>query len=440
LKLKNNIILIFNALILFCFCTLSLVSNDKGVYFEATAFSSDSLGFPRIDVAVAVNYSALKFESVDNIYLSKYSSRITIKDSNDAIVAESKQSRQLKANSLYDSQGGNANFDYFFKSFILQPGNYKVKLNIIDDFTNNDYEINRKVSLLDFDKFDFSMSGTLLVSSIEQTQNGFNITPYLSDNIAPVINSLFTVIEIYNNVKNPLNQIDNDTINFIYVLYNQDRKIITKSDIIQKIIPKGKSAAYFLIKPIKGLKQNENYILRTYALRDGADTISFSNYIIAASERSIEYKRQLGGVSLENIDLAIDQTFYAASSDDMKYMRSGIDEDDKLDRFIQFWKSFDPSPNTERNEAFDLYFKRIELANERYKFSGGEGWRSDQGAASIVYGMPVTVERSNPDYMGRVYERWNYQNGRSLIFLDRNGFGDYRLVQPAYISDKFVFE
>ncbi len=414
--------------------SLTAADAELEFFFDATAFSSDSVGHSRIDIAAAIPYQMIKFEDIEGIFLANCVARIVVSDSNDRTAAEYKTTRKLKANSLFVAQGGSGDFDYFFKSFILPAGDYKVKIIITDELAGMEYEKQRRVSLLDFKKFELSMSGTLLVSKIEQVGSSFKITPFLSDNIAPVINSLFTVMEIYN--KNAA-----DSIDFIYVLYNKANTEILKSEIITKFVPQGKSSLYFPIKGMKGLKQGETYILRTYALKPGANPETYNNFIVAGSERSIEYKRQIGKISLDNIDLAIEQSFYAAYPDDMRYMREGKDNDDKLDRFLKFWKSLDPTPNTERNEALDEYFRRIETASKRFRSSSrGENWRSDMAAAYVVYGPPLSTERGTPDYMGRVYERWNYSNGQSLYFLDQNGFGDFRLVQPAVITEKYRFK
>lgn len=407
----------------------SLCAQEIGskFFFDAISFKSEKANHAKLDVSVAIPYQLLKFEQ-DSIFIANYSARVLIIDSNERTVAEEKISRNVKAGNSFIAQGGNGDFDYFFKSFTLEAGIYKAKVVINDDLAGVEYERKRKVVLLDFDNFNFALSGTILVSKIEQTDRGYKITPFLADNIAPVTNSLFTVMEVYN--KHAA-----DSIPFVAVIYDKEDNVIFKSEIITKYIPSGKSSQYFPLKDIKGLKQGGVYKIRTLALVKNANADNFSEKIVAGSERSVEYRRKLGTANLDDINLAIEQSIHAAYGDDMKYMSEGKDEDEKVERFAKFWKSLDPTPTTERNEALDEYFRRVNIANQRFK-----SWRTDRATAYIVYGDPNTVERGNPDYYGRIYERWTYGNGRVLIFLDRNGLGDYRLVQPGAIVDKYRYE
>lgn len=407
----------------------SLFAQENGskFFFDAVSFKSEQEKHSKLDVSVAIPYQLLKFEQ-DSIFFAKYSARVLILDSNERTVAEEKISRSVKATNSFIAQGGNGDFDYFFKSINLEAGIYKAKVVINDELAGVEYERKRKVALLDFDNFNLSLSGTILVSKIEQTDRGYKITPFLADNIVPVTNSLFTVMEVYNK------QVA-DTIPFIAVIYDKDDNVIFKSEVITKYIPNGKSSQYFPLKDIKGLKQGGVYKIRTLALMKNANAENFADKVIAGSERSVEYRRKIGNASLDDIDMAIEQSIHAAYGDDMKYMREGKDEDEKVERFIKFWKSLDPTPSTERNEAIDEYFRRVNIASQKYK-----NWRTDRATAYIVYGEPNTVERGNPDYYGRIYEKWTYGNGRVLIFLDRNGLGDYRLVQPGAIVDKYQYE
>lgn len=407
----------------------SLFSQENGskFFFDAVAFKSEKEDHSKLDVSVAIPYQLLKFEQ-DSLFIANYSARVMIIDTNDRTVAEERISRSVKAANTFVSQGGNGDFDYFFKSFTLPAGVYKAKVVLNDDLAGVEYERKRKIVLLDFDNFNFALSGTIIVSKIEQTQKGYKITPFLADNIAPITQSLFTVMEVYN-------KMEADSIPFIIAIYDKNDEIILKSDIITKYIPSGKSSQYFPMKDIKGLKQGGAYKIRTFALQKNANSDNFANKVVAGSERSVEYRRKIGNANLDDINLAIEQSIHAAYGDDMKYMREGKDDDEKVERFLKFWKSLDPTPSTERNEALDEYFRRISIASQRYR-----NWRSDRATAYIVYGDPNTVERGNPDYYGRVYERWTYGNGRVLIFLDKNGLGEYRLVQPGAIVDKFQYE
>jgi GWxTD domain-containing protein len=107
-------------------------------------------------------------------------------------------------------------------------------------------------------------------------------------------------------------------------------------------------------------------------------------------------------------------------------------------RFEEFWRKKDPSPTTDRNEAYDEYYSRITFANQAYR-TYTEGWLTDMGMVYIIYGQPLSITKSNRNLDGRIYEKWTY-NGRQFIFVDYNGLGDYRLYSPMSVPDKYTYE
>jgi GWxTD domain-containing protein len=94
-----------------------------------------------------------------------------------------------------------------------------------------------------------------------------------------------------------------------------------------------------------------------------------------------------------------------------------------------FWKSRDPTPDTERNEYREAYYQKINYANLNYGNSIRPGWRTDRGRIYIKYGPPDEVEKHPLEIDSRPYEIWYYyQEGLRIVFADRHGFGDYRIV------------
>jgi uncharacterized protein (TIGR03437 family) len=109
---------------------------------------------------------------------------------------------------------------------------------------------------------------------------------------------------------------------------------------------------------------------------------------------------------------------------------------DRVELWKQFYHDTDPVPGTPNNEALDLYFARVAVANERYRSEGGAGWRTDRGEVFIVLGDPDEILDASAtlQYNGR-YWQWNYTEYRiSLYFQDQSGFGRFRLT-PASRSD-----
>ncbi len=124
----------------------------------------------------------------------------------------------------------------------------------------------------------------------------------------------------------------------------------------------------------------------------------------------------------------IDQLFYIASSDEIKRLRAAP-KDKRLTAWQEFWKQKDPTPETPKNETMDDYFARIQYSKENFS-KGDRGYRSDRAKIYVRYGPPDEVD-SHPFELGsQAYEVWfYYDSGMKFTFLDRNGFGEYTLVQ-----------
>jgi GWxTD domain-containing protein len=97
----------------------------------------------------------------------------------------------------------------------------------------------------------------------------------------------------------------------------------------------------------------------------------------------------------------------------------------------EFWKSRDPSPDTELNEYKEEYFKRIDEANHLFK-EGSPGWLQDRGRVYILLGPPwerQTYPRGI-NFYDKPEEIWFY--GFYVIrFIDHDWSGEYRIVPDS---------
>ena len=125
-------------------------------------------------------------------------------------------------------------------------------------------------------------------------------------------------------------------------------------------------------------------------------------------------------------------TMLGYNPDEMDYMKEGKTEQEKTKRFLEFWKSKDPSPGNDENEVFEQYFSRVAFANENFSHYV-DGWNTDRGMVFIILGVPSNIERHPFEYNAKPYEIWQYYElNKSFVFTDQTGFGDYRLVTPLY--------
>lgn len=100
-----------------------------------------------------------------------------------------------------------------------------------------------------------------------------------------------------------------------------------------------------------------------------------------------------------------------------------------------FWRSKDPTPGTRENEALSHFSYLVSSANNAFGFDQVPGWQTDQGKTFIWNGMPDVIYRNhNPDDTARV-EVWVYRTfGEKFIFIDKNGSGNFRLMNPDDVA------
>lgn len=137
-------------------------------------------------------------------------------------------------------------------------------------------------------------------------------------------------------------------------------------------------------------------------------------------------------VSLVDIDVAIDALQHIASDQQMEAVRS-LSLSSRTTAFHAFWRALDPDSATAYNEKFAEYYRRVDIAMERFRGAKDvEGYRTDQGRIFILYGAPSDSRRvffpsSAPQ------EIWTYNVLKQrFVFVDKYHTGVFILtdVQP----------
>jgi len=125
-----------------------------------------------------------------------------------------------------------------------------------------------------------------------------------------------------------------------------------------------------------------------------------------------------------------------ASLEVLRYVATN-EERDEMDRlngpdarkafWEAFWKRRDPTLETERNEALEEFYRRVQYSNQHFGV-GIAGWRTDMGRIYIKLGAPDEVVRNPFNFDRPPEEIWfYYQSQRRFVFIDRDGFGRFEL-------------
>ena len=102
-----------------------------------------------------------------------------------------------------------------------------------------------------------------------------------------------------------------------------------------------------------------DYSIGSYTLKifEGSKVLTETNFV---------YRWGDVPITVKDLDEAVSQLQYIATTKELDYINDAANNEEKLKRFVRFWKSIDPSPRTPKNEIMIEYYNRIKIANERY--------------------------------------------------------------------------
>ncbi|AXJ01471.1 GWxTD domain-containing protein [Cyclonatronum proteinivorum] len=130
--------------------------------------------------------------------------------------------------------------------------------------------------------------------------------------------------------------------------------------------------------------------------------------------------------SLLNIDVAIRKMEIILDRDTHRELRRG-NEQQRIKNFRAFWEARDPEPETDYNPVMVEFFRRVDMAFDRFTTPNQPGYDSDQGRTLIRFGEPERITRRLPTGSAAI-EVWQYSD-REFVFEATSGFGEYRLLR-----------
>lgn len=415
------------AIVILLLSAFNQINCKEGFYLDAIVFQSHSADSARIDVYLVIPYETLTFESVNNKFVSNIDINVRISDKSNQTVGLERTEKTVLAENYKSSQGAKAEFLKLFYQFQVAAGNYTVEAEIKDEFSNNKAEKKRDVTAIEFNKYPFSLSGILLLSQIEEIDGKYRITPFVSDNVGVLEDKFFAFFEIYNTS-------EPKEIELSYTL-KKSEEVETNGEYKSVTVPVGKSQN-FLNVDLSELTLSGEYMLQVIAYEK---TETGERKIIAISQRSIKHNENSFSVVEKDIDKAIRMLRYVATDAQIEKIENEKTVEMKRERFNDFWRELDPTPNTAFNEAKEEYFQRIKYANEQFK-SYTEGWLTDMGMVFIVMGPPMQVDKQTSFGNNIEYRQWQYGSNRTFLFADKNGFGNFRLERPYLFNEKYRYK
>ncbi len=390
-----------------------LYSSGRAKYFQDYLNFMDDDGQSRVDLFIQVPFKEIQFIKSSKGFQGGYSVTVSIyQDDKETLVFEKVWTEKITSPS-YKKSISRESFNLSFRSINLVPGEYFIKTILADKESHQEYLSERMFKVKDY-KVKPAISDILFSTNKKNSNDNSKIIPNISRNISNSKDGLNFFFEVYT---------DSSTVsNIEFHIADKNGKIIY-SKFRKQTFNETKTQIYY---SINDTTLNFGTYILTVILKDNdGNQISIS--------KKPFFSRWVGlPASVQDIDEAIAQLLYIASPSDIEYMEEGKTEKEKIMRFLQYWKSKDPSPGNEENQVFEEYFNRVSFANENFS-SYTKGWRSDRGMVFIILGAPNNIDRHPFEYDSKPYEVWQYYDlNKSFVFIDHSGFGDYRLSTPMY--------
>ena len=402
---------------------------EPSFYLDIARFRATDPSQTYVEVYYKIEYDNLQFIKGDTGYQAAFDITAIIYDG-DGRQVEVREWRDGVSVETYDE----TNEDFVFKSdqisFVLNPGEYKLVVNLIDSESKKMSSQERIFKVTPFQEnklaiSDIEFAGFISPDTSESkfVKNGRKVIPNVSRIYGVDNQDLYLYYEIYHLSTDGKRK--TGTFDVQYQIRNSWGKLgLSYETTIDK---PGESSAQSLKLNLSKLKQGP------HTLRIEVKDNDSRHKVEAEGEFTIQWSDLY--LVEHDFDLLIDQLRYIAREDQIRELRNAPEEK-RAELWNQFWESKDPTPGTPQNELKKEYYRRIRYANEHFSNFGQNGWKSDMGAIYIIYGPPSEVERHPYEFTSKPYEIWwYYAINRRFLFVDENGFGDYRLYYPDWYDE-----
>ncbi|HDH57277.1 MAG TPA: GWxTD domain-containing protein [Bacteroidetes bacterium] len=356
----------------------------------------------QIEVHVRIVYDDLQFTKEGEIYKAGYGLDIILRDKEDNLAELKHIEREVTAFS-YAQTNSRQQGDQTSTRFTLPMKNYHLRINLVDRESRKSRSLEKALDFPDkYWKRDLRLGDLVLVDS--------SGTALLTSGIIRG-QPLRVLYRLYSETKEGLS--------FYYQLFEREDRIALAGQII--LSGEGPYFENILDLPTDSLTSHAYHLL--LVAQQGETTLSRGYAVKILTHDLPDY--------IQDINLAIRQLRYIATDEEYnKLMDAPSSKKEQL--FREFWKKKDPSPATPANEKMEEYYRRIKYANEQFSGHHG-GWLSDMGRVYVTFGAPTDIERHPFDIDSKPYEIWYYYDiNRKFIFVDEEGFGDYRLVSSFW--------
>lgn len=382
-------------------------------FYDLVSYQSKKEGKNRVDIYVEVPYEGIQFVKSNKGFTANYAITVSFYDEDKEKLITEKTWTETVSSRDFETTTSKQNYYLSVRTVEVPPTKYHIRCEVIDQDSKKNYVREDNVTIKNLSG-PVAMSDLLLVSKHIVVDGEQKIVPNISRNVASQKDGMGLYYEIYSDTSRSV------VLNYV-IVDNKSEPVYSQT--VDLVLKTGSNQVHFTMN-------NAQLNMGEYAI--AVQVLDNSKTILTQSEKKF-VSRWVGiPSSVQDLDKAVDQMVYIAKDSEVDHIKDAETKDEKLTRYLDYWKAKDPTPNTEQNEVFEEYYRRVGYANEHFKHYL-EGWRTDMGMIYVTLGPPSNVERHPFEFDSKPYEVWDYYEiNRRFVFVDQTGFGDYRLITPVY--------
>jgi GWxTD domain-containing protein len=393
-------------------------SREKELYADMSLFKEMGENKWRLEAYYKIFNHKLSFIRSNDRYRASYEIGLKIFDSHNRQVTAGSLDENYDV-STYQETTSPSNFLINQLKVYLSPGSYKLEftLNDLNSPQSWSKKMNLEVPALKRDKaflsdleFARSISDTVLNPKFEK--NGKEIIPSVSRIYGDPESKVFIYFEVYRE------KVEKEG----YVPEYQVTNVVSKEKMLNlqdTVELEGEVASIYKSLEIDKFPEGEY----TLSLK----LLNLKGWTLDEKEERFFVERSLLSLLKTDYLKAVEMLRYIATPDEIQKLKEAKEEE-RLQVWVGFWRSKDPTPQTVENEIQEEYYRRIRYANANFGIFKKEGWRTDMGRIYIIYGHPDEVERHPFERDTKPYQRWYYyKRNIEVLFVDKSGYGEYEI-------------
>ncbi|MEI7485549.1 MAG: GWxTD domain-containing protein, partial [Ignavibacteriota bacterium] len=355
--------------------------------FHADAYNyyGSGPGKSRVDVYVEVPFEGIQFIKSARGFTAGYSVTVSFFDESKEKLIKEKIWNETVTSPAFEPTGSSRNYNLSVKSFELDSADYFVRIAVEDKESKKEAVKENMFTVRDMTPKPVSVSDILLIDREIIVDGNKKIIPNISRNLAAKKEGLMMYYELYADTA--------EVISAVYLMNDKEEHVIY-SKTAELPIKKGLNAVNYSLDNSE-LSMGEYSVMLSF--RDG------SGKVLCKTFKKFISKWAGLPASVNDIDKAVDQLIYIAKPKELAEIKGAGTKQEKQEMFRKFWRRKDPVPDTEENEVFDEYYRRVAYANEHFR-NYMEGWRTDMGMVFITLGPPGNIARYPYEMNSKPYE------------------------------------